>query len=256
MKMGRPVRTALAITTALLVLAACGGEDNDDDAAKVVRAHAVPNGVSSMEPNRAMRVATRAMARLKDATYRGTVAFAFPTGEEQVRVDVTTVRGGPCEMGMTSDAFGRMVVRAVGGSVFVRAGDDALTDAFGLPPGVVADAGGKWIPVPMSPEMSAACSIETVSDIESITKNGCVPYAVEDVRGVPTRAFQCWGGYHGPGTGAAVVMYVATEGRPLILRTVGRNADGPTDISVIRWNTRPSIEAPPPGRVVSQSQDA
>jgi hypothetical protein len=251
------------VPTLLLVLAGCGGgtdRTGDGDVGGAARedatAHAEPNGVLHMEPNRAMDAATRAMGRLKDATYRGSMAFAYPTGEQQVRVDVTTVRGGPCEMRLTSRAFGPTVVRIVDRAVYVRAGHRALTDGFGLPDDVVAKAGGKWIPVPLSAGLTAGCSIEAVSDVESITKNGCVPYAVEEVRGVPTRAFQCWGGWHGPGTGAATVMYVATEGKPVILRRVGRNAVGPCDISMVRWNTRPSIKAPPAARVIGSSEYA
>jgi hypothetical protein len=208
-----------------------------------------PNGIEDLKAAAAIKESARASRGLADVTYEGKGGFRFETGLTRVHVKALVTKKGACEMVMTSKQTGRMTVRLVGGTSYLRGDFKTWTAGFGAPEVDARLLSGKWFSAPVTADSAEDCSIREFS-AQTADPASCTKGKAGEVDGTPTLAFRC----DDEDSGDAATLHVATVDDPLVLRIVGRDKDGPFDMRLVDRDTGVSIKAPPEKQVIDGSQ--
>ena len=228
--------TALCVASVLaLGLAGC----DDDEPSEGPQ----PNGVEDLKAAEIVKRSLEATKEVSDLTYAGRVTFAFETGTQRVRGTTTATEDGACEVVLSSKEVGRMTVRLVGRTSYVKGDDKILAEQFGAGPDDLEVLRGKWLSGAISAEDAKECSLAQYST-GSVDKGSCRKGKEGDVDGAPTITLKC------EEDGRPTTMHVATTGDPLVLRVTGLDEDGPFELTLTGHDEGTTVVAPPKRDVI------
>lgn len=208
-----------------------------------------PNGIEDLKAAAAIKQSAKASRGLRDAVYEGTGGFRFETGLTRVHVRALVTKKGACEMVMTSKKTGRMTVRLVGATSYVRGDVKTWTAGFGVPQANARLLSGKWFSAPVTKSDAEDCSIREFS-AQTADPASCRKGKAGEVNGTPTLAFRC----DDEDSGDAATLHVSTVEDPLVLRIVGKDKDGAFDTRLVNHDTGVTIKAPPKKQIIDGSQ--
>ncbi|OON82816.1 hypothetical protein [Streptomyces tsukubensis] len=214
------------------------------------------SGKPSKEPfqgQSADRIADRAVAATKDAS-SVRLAGRLRSGSKPVSVDIAVDTDGKCDGTMTTEGAKIDLVRT-GTATYVK-GDEkfwrssmesgragAETDK------VLDELRGKWVKMPAGDTgVSGICDKDSVVsglDGNKAERTGLTKRDGGKVDGEDSVALT-----KKKSGGATATVYVATEGKPYILKVVQRGGDEPGTLSLSDYGTPVDAKAPPAGQVV------
>jgi hypothetical protein len=204
------------------------------------------NRIPDLKPAKAVQRARKATSRLSGAQYDGTLAF--PAGDHEYVVmegSWRTARNDNCAMSGKATGFGTMSARIIGEDTYLRANRNFLMRMIGMDESRAKLFHNNWVAGSTSEETRSLCDSRVFLG-GPLVPRGCQAGQEKTVQDVPTLGFTCSGRRH------ALTLYVATTGKPVIMRLTGTNDEGPFELTLAARGTGVTVKAPNPKAVLDR----
>ncbi|MER8267284.1 hypothetical protein ABT007_24165 [Streptomyces griseus] len=238
--MKKVVLVAVSVSLGAVALAGCGGNGGSDDA---------------FDGKSADTIAADAVKATRDAESVRIAGSARQPGGNEVGLDFHVDEQDRCKGTMTGQGAKADVLQ-VEQSVYVRGDEKFWQNSLKGKPGtdaVVKQVQGKWVQSEQGKSgMEGMCDKQAflaAMDSDKSERKGMKKGDTTEVDGQPALILE-----KKQANGEKITMYVATEGKPYVLKTVTEGGDAPGEVVLSDFNKKVDARKPAADEVVDPKE--